>query len=113
MDQAPRVPRAPRFAIPLWMLYRAAGESGWRAGRTENISRTGVLFTAEQLIERDSAIEMLLAMPSAVAGDRAGTAMCRGRIVRAVAPANAGERPGLAAAILNWLPVSLPDPRRI
>lgn len=115
MDQhspAPR-PRAPRFAIPMWMLYRTMGDPRWRAGRTENISRTGVLFRPEELMEPNTSIEMLLAMPVEILGDAAGTAMCRGRVVRAVISSTFDDRPVVAAAILDCDPVSLPDPRRI
>lgn len=115
MDMGPnsRKARAPRFAIPMWMLYRTAGDPRWRAGRTENISRTGVLFRSEELMEVNTSIEMLLAMPSEILGDAAGTTMCRGRVVRAVTPAAFEDRPAVAAAILDCDPVTLPDPRRI
>jgi hypothetical protein len=103
--------RAPRFAIPIAMLYRSAGDPTWREGRAENISRSGVLFRAEQLIEPDTSIEMLMVLPSEVTGEAAGTSMCYGRIVRTISPGS-DARPILAAAILQW--ERLPqDPRRI
>lgn len=115
MDQQPPEPRprAPRFAIPMWMLYRTIEDPRWRAGRTENISRTGVLFRPEELMEPNTSIEMLLAMPVEVLGDAAGTTMCRGRVVRAVTSSTFDDRPAVAAAILDCDAVSLPDPRRI
>ena len=114
-EPPPRVPRAPRFAVPMSMLYRAAGDPGWCEGRTENVSRSGVLFRAEQLMEPNTSIDMVLMLPIEIAGDAAGTTMCRGRIVRAVAPAGPvglDARPALAAAILDCEPVPR-DPRRV
>jgi hypothetical protein len=106
------MPRAERYPILMSMLYRVEGDQRWREGRTENISRSGVLFRAETGMDRDTAIEMLLIMPREVAGESAGTAMCRGRIVRSewglVDP-----RPALAARILDCEPLQPPDPRRI
>ena len=94
------------------MLYRVAEDPAWHEGRTENVSRSGVLFHAEHLMEPDTSIEMVLMLPIEIAGEAAGTAMCRGRIVRAVAPASFDARPVLAAAILACDPVPQ-DPRRI
>ena len=94
------------------MLYRAAGDPTWHEGRTENVSRSGVLFMAEQLMKPDTSIEMVLMLPIEIAGEAAGTAMCRGRIVRAVAPSTLDARSALAAAILDCDPVPQ-DPRRI
>ena len=111
-DTPTRSPRAQRYAIPMSMLYRAAGDPTWREGRTENVSRSGVLFRAEHLMEPNTSIEMVLMLPIEIAGEAAGTTMCRGRIVRAVAPASFDARPALAAAILDCDPVPQ-DPRRI
>lgn len=60
----------------------------------------------------DTSVDMVLMLPIEVAGDAAGTTMCRGRIVRAVAPARLDARPSLAAAIVDCEPVPQ-DPRRI
>lgn len=114
-EPSARLPRAPRFAVPMSMLYRAAGDLGWCEGRTENVSRSGVLFRGEQLMEPNTSVDMVLMLPIEIAGDAAGTTMCRGRIVRAVAPASPvsiDARPALAAAILDREPVPR-DPRRI
>jgi hypothetical protein len=104
--------RAQRYATPMSMLYRAAGDTTWHEGRTQNVSRSGVLFLAEHLMKPDTPIEMVLMMPIEIAGDTAGTAMCHGRIIRAVAPVSFNTRPALAAAILEFDPIPQ-DPRRI
>lgn len=63
-------------------------------------------------MDRNTAVELLLILPREVAGDDAGTTMCRGRIVRSewglVDP-----RPALAATLLDCEPLQPPDPRRI
>ena len=44
--------RAQRFNLQLPLKYRPIGEDDWRAGTTENISRSGMLFRAEELSSR-------------------------------------------------------------
>ena len=112
LDTPAHSPRAQRYVIPMSMLYRVAGDPTWHEGRTENVSRSGVLFLAEHLMKPDTSIEMVLMLPIEIAGDTAGTATCRGRIIRAVAPVSLDARPALAAAILDCDPVPQ-DPRRI
>jgi hypothetical protein len=91
--------RAPRFALRLPLRYRGVGERHWREGQTQNISRTGVLFFAENLMRIDTPVEMRFALP--VAGARRGVA-CRGRIVRIVPAAEGRSRPALAATIAAY-----------
>lgn len=111
-DRPEHPPRAQRYILLMSMLYREAGDPTWHEGRTENVSRSGVLFLAEHLIEPDTSIEMVLMIPMEIAGDTAGKAMCHGRIVRAVDPVNLEARPALAAYIFDYEPI-LQDPRRI
>ena len=108
----PPLGRAPRFAIPISMLYREAGSREWREGQTENISRSGVLFRAQAAIDPDTPIEILISIPLEVGGDDAGLSKCVARAVRVIAPAIAGARPAVAAVIVDC--ERLPDdPRRI
>ena len=111
-DTPAHSPRAQRYVIPMSMLYRAAGDPTWHEGRTENVSRSGVLFLAEYLMRPETSIEMVLMIPIEIAGDTAGTAMCHGRITRAVDPVDLEARPALAATILDCDPIPQ-DPRRI
>ncbi len=112
LDTPARSTRAQRYVTLMSMLYRAAGDPTWHQGRIENVSRTGVLFLAEDLMKPETSIEMVLKLPIEIAGDTAGTAMCSGRIIRAVAPASLDARPALAATILDCDTVPR-DPRRI
>ena len=43
--------RAQRFNLHLPLRYRKVGEQGWRNGTTQNISRSGLLFEAEEMLE--------------------------------------------------------------
>jgi hypothetical protein len=97
------------------MRYRASGEPLWREGRTENISRSGVLFRANHLIPVQAPIEMLLALPAEVGGGEDGTVVCRGRVVRTAPPTEPHEWPAVAATIAGYrlTHAEESDPRRI
>jgi hypothetical protein len=97
------------------MQYRASGEPLWREGRTENISRSGVLFRADHVVPVQAPIEMLLALPAEVGGGENATVVCRGRVVRTEPPEERDPRPAVAATIAGYrLTHALElDPRRI
>ena len=106
-------PRARRYPIRLTMRFRSAGDGQWRDARTENISRSGVLFRTADVI-RATHIEMLMALPAEVGGENA-TVICRGRIVRTEPPRDDDPQPGVAATITGYrfLHMQGSDPRRI
>jgi hypothetical protein len=110
-ETGPRyVPRAPRFMLPSWILYRPAGEMRWREGRTENISRSGVLFHGVEPVGVETPVEIMMTLPTEVMGLAPGASLGRGRIVRLDRRPDA--RPALAAAITGWESVQL-DPGQI
>lgn len=113
MTLQPHHPRAPRFAIPIGILYRTPGDPTWAEALTENISKSGVLFRTDREIKLDTPVELMLEIPTFIATPVAGRAICRGRIVRTVAPSPLEERPGFAAAILEFELARPFDPRRI
>jgi signal transduction histidine kinase/CheY-like chemotaxis protein len=43
--------RAPRFKLHIPIRYRPVGQQSWRKGTTENISRSGLLFHAEEVFQ--------------------------------------------------------------
>src|SRR5580692_2608246 len=43
--------RAQRFNLHLPLRYRKVGDQGWRQGTTSNISRSGLLFNAEEVLQ--------------------------------------------------------------
>ena len=94
--------RATRFDLHLPLKYRLVGESGWREGTTENISRSGMLFQAEEPIAANAQLEINLVLPAEIAGLAAAEVVCRGEVVRTVNPESGTVSPTLAAKILQY-----------
>jgi len=99
MDATGARQRARRFPIQTVVHYRAVGEEGWREGRTDNISESGILFQTAQVLPTNTRIEMRLTLPVAVAGLRTPEIVCRGRVVRSLPPDSSRPVPALAATI--------------
>ena len=110
--RANHLPRAERYAIPIAILYRSPGEPDWQPGMTENISRSGVLFRADRQLEPNTPLEIMLDLPTIVAA-ASGTALRRGRVVRAVPPSMLERRSAVAAAFVDFQHTPPIDPRRI
>ena len=111
--QPHHLPRAPRFSLPIAILYRTPGDASWQEGWTENISKSGVLFRADRTIKLDTPVELMMEIPTFIATPVAGPAICRGRIVRAEGPSPLEDRPAFAAKILEYELARPSDPRRI
>jgi PAS domain S-box-containing protein len=94
--------RATRFDLHLPLKYRLVGESGWREGKTENISRSGMLFQAEEPIAPNAQLEINLVLPAEIAGLAAAEVVCRGEVVRTVNQESGTVSPTLAAKILQY-----------
>jgi len=94
--------RAPRFNLHLPMKYRLLGENDWRKGTTENISRSGVLFLAEERISPAAQLEINLVLPVEVAGLSPAEVVCRGEVVRSAGTDRSATTPVLAAKILQY-----------
>ncbi|HEY1461789.1 MAG TPA: ATP-binding protein [Terriglobales bacterium] len=94
--------RAQRFNLHLPMKYRLLGEDSWHRGTTENISRSGLLFQAEEAIPETAQLEINLVLPAEIAGLAAAEVVCRGEIVRAVHAESSQVHPALAAKILQY-----------
>ncbi len=94
--------RAQRFKLQLPLKYRRLGQDGWLAGTTENISRSGLLFRAEETIAPNVQLEISLVLPAEIAGLSAAEVLCRGEVVRTVDPENSTLHPALAAKILQY-----------
>jgi hypothetical protein len=91
--------RARRFSIQIRLRYRLKRERAWREGRTENISRSGLLFRGEAFVKPATQIEMSMVLSPGILGEGAVEVICRGTVVRTVPPADAGSFPGLATTI--------------
>ena len=94
--------RARRFNLHLPLKYRQVGEQDWRQGTTENISRSGMLFSAEEMISPNAQLEINLVLPVEVAGVAAAEVVCRGQVVRSKRPGESRTSPALAAKILQY-----------
>ncbi|HZR55433.1 MAG TPA: ATP-binding protein [Terriglobales bacterium] len=93
--------RAQRFQLHLPLKYRQLGENDWRTGTTQNISRSGMLFQAEEALPPNVQLEINLVLPAEIAGLAAAEVVCRGEIVRSMEPGQE-MRPALAAKILQY-----------
>jgi PAS domain S-box-containing protein len=94
--------RAQRFKLNLPLKYRQIGQRDWRMGTTENISRSGLLFRAEELIAPNVQLEINLVLPAEIAGLASAEVMCRGEVVRTVEAETPSMSPALAAKILQY-----------
>ncbi len=94
--------RAQRFRIEVPLRYRQIGENDWRTGKTENISRSGMLFRAEQVIPTNVQLEINLVLPAEIAGLSAAEVICRGEIVRTMDAPEPAMPPAMAAKILQY-----------
>jgi CheY-like chemotaxis protein len=94
--------RAQRFNLQLPLRYRKLGEQGWRNGTTENISRSGMLFEAEEMLQPSVQLEINLVLPAEIAGLSPTEVVCRGEVVRAIEPGETKMNPALAAKILQY-----------
>jgi PAS domain S-box-containing protein len=94
--------RAQRFQLRLPLRYRRVGEKDWHDGTTENISRSGMLFKTEEVVQPNSQLEINLVLPAEIAGLTATEVVCRGEVVRTVEPHGEALSPALAARILQY-----------
>jgi two-component system, cell cycle sensor histidine kinase and response regulator CckA len=94
--------RAQRFQLQLPLKYRKIGDQDWLAGTTENISRSGMLFRAEELLSPNVQLEINLVLPPEIAGLASAEVLCRGEIVRSVDAETPAMSPALAAKILQY-----------
>jgi hypothetical protein len=77
------VARAHRSPLKIPLHYRKSGMDQWLDGRTINISRTGILFRAEESIPPNSVLDILVEFPSRAA------LTCQGTVVRTERSASA------------------------
>jgi len=94
--------RAQRFHLHLPLRYRRLGEKEWHMGTTENISRSGLLFQADEVLQPSAQVEINLVLPAEIAGLSPTEVVCRGEVVRTVEPHGETLSPALAARILQY-----------
>ena len=84
------------------LTFRRSGDREWRQGTTENISRSGVLFRAPELMDQETPLEMCFTLPFEVSGRPAAQVICRGAVVRVVPAAGTQSESALAATIRRY-----------
>lgn len=94
--------RAQRFQLHLPLRYRRLGEKEWHTGKTQNISRSGMLFQADEMLQPSSQLEINLVLPAEIAGLSETEVVCRGEVVRTVEGQQGSLSPALAARILQY-----------
>jgi CheY-like chemotaxis protein len=94
--------RAQRFQLHLPLRYRRLGEQKWHIGTTENISRSGMLFEADEVLQPSSQLEINLVLPAEIAGLSETEVVCRGEVVRTIERRGETLSPALAARILQY-----------
>jgi PAS domain S-box-containing protein len=94
--------RAQRFQLHLPLRYRRLGETQWHVGTTENISRSGLLFHTDDLLQPNSQLEINLVLPAEIAGLSGTEVVCRGEVVRTIERQGESVSPALAARILQY-----------
>jgi len=94
--------RAQRFNLHLPLKYRPVGDLNWREGTTENISRSGLLFRAEEAMSPSAQVEINLVLPPEIAGLSPAEVICRGEVVRTIDAETPAMNPALAAKILQY-----------
>ena len=94
--------RAQRFQLNLPLKYRRLDEENWHDGKTQNISRSGLLFQAEDFLQPNVILEINLVLPTEIAGLSQTEVVCRGEVVRTVQKDGEEMPPALAAKILQY-----------
>jgi PAS domain S-box-containing protein len=94
--------RAQRFQLHLPLKYRRLNEEKWHDGETKNISRSGLLFQAEDLLQPNVILEINLVLPAEIAGLSPTEVICKGEVVRTVQSNGEKMPPALAAKILQY-----------
>ena len=99
--------RAHRFPLQLPLQYRPVGQLEWHTAETANVSASGVLVQASDVLDVDTPVEFRLKLPPRRSAARHGEVSGRGHVVRQVSPPK-GELHGFALAIddCDFLPVN-------
>ncbi len=100
--EKPMPSRAQRFRLNLPLRYRIAGQPAWRKGTTRDISRSGLLFDAEEPLQPTDRVEINLVLPVEIGGLSATEVFCKGEVVRAISSPETAAVPALAAKILQY-----------
>lgn len=94
--------RAQRFDIKIPVHFHERNGEEWHEGRTENISRSGLLFRAPEPLPLECMVEVKFALPTPNDAEPGATVLCDGKTIRTILAATSDESPGVAVKILNY-----------
>jgi hypothetical protein len=97
--------RPQRVSLQVPVRYRAIGEGAWHQGRTENISRTGVLIRAARVVPVGAEVDVILTVPTGIMAEMAAEIICDGAVARHV-PVIAGGSPGIGVLFRKCRPTA-------
>jgi hypothetical protein len=96
------VPRSRRLRLQVPIMYREAGTDTWYSGMVQNVSQSGVLFEAAQLLPDDADIEMVFEMPIEITGQPKSRVFCHGYVARSALSGRKPPFPQIAVAISGY-----------
>ena len=70
--------------VRLPLRYRTEGDTRWRTGQTENISRTGLLFRADAPPTPGAVVEVVLVSTATLTGGPPSELLCAGKVTRVI-----------------------------
>ena len=94
--------RAERFQVQLPLRYRLPHSPEWVEARTENVSRTGVLFRSECTFKPTTMVDLRLEIPPTIGNGAHAEVVCKCEVVRVEQTGSATISPALAVAIHNY-----------
>ena len=89
--------RQPRFEVVVPINFRRTGEFSWNMGKTNNLSRTGVLFRAVLPLKPESKVEFEFVAPPEFGTEAGEMLSCRAQVVRLSPPPPNDRRASMAA----------------
>jgi hypothetical protein len=100
VEQSPD--RAVRFPVHLPVLYRDPETREWVEARTENVSRTGVLFGTAHQLEPDTNVDVRLEVPLNKGDKSHAEVVCKCQVVRVEQASADRLAPAVAVQIRNY-----------
>jgi PilZ domain-containing protein len=95
--------RPARFPIRTEIRYRPEGtKENWHMGETENISRSGVLFNASDLLAVNTELNLSFPLPTQIGSEAGAIVLCRGHIVRTILPPATDQQGAMAVTFSDY-----------
>lgn len=92
-------PRARRVSVEQQVHFREAGSEQWLEGIIRNVSETGVLIVASELLAAGVELEMKFVMPKELSGQEGSVVLTSGVVARVLPESENG--PGRMAATIE------------